>query len=185
MFTEHAQHAPLLVRQTVLAQAGPGVQHHGLARFEQQARQVAVDEGGGVVHLFNMLNEFSGNNSRVYPERRRGENARMNALTSLLGTEHPLIQAPMAGVQGAALAVAVSNAGALGSLPCAMLTPEAMERELTTIQAGTQHPFNVNFFCHTPPEPDEAREAAWRFWLATYYEEAGIDIATVPPCTLR
>jgi nitronate monooxygenase len=104
----------------------------------------------------------------------------MNALTTLLGTEHPLIQAPMAGVQGAALAVAVSNAGALGSLPCAMLSPEAMERELTALAAGTTRPFNVNFFCHTPPEPDDAREAAWRFWLATYYEEAGIDIGTVP-----
>ncbi|WP_137918294.1 nitronate monooxygenase [Hydrogenophaga sp. 2FB] len=105
----------------------------------------------------------------------------MNALTTLLGTEHPLIQAPMAGVQGAALAVPVCNAGALGSLPCAMLSPEALERELTTLAAGTTRPYNVNFFCHVPPEPDEAREAAWRAWLATYYHEAGLDIDSVPP----
>ncbi len=105
----------------------------------------------------------------------------MNALTTLLGTEHPLIQAPMAGVQGAALAIAVSNAGALGSLPCAMLSPEALERELAALAAGTERPYNVNFFCHTPPEPDEAREAAWRFWLARYYEEAGLDLEAVPP----
>ena len=104
----------------------------------------------------------------------------MNALTSLLGTEHPLIQAPMAGVQGAALAVAVSNAGALGSLPCAMLAPDALEHELTALAAGTKQPYNVNFFCHTPPEPDEAREAAWRFWLAPFYEQAGLDIDAVP-----
>ena len=104
----------------------------------------------------------------------------MNALTTLLGTEYPLIQAPMAGVQGAALAVAVSNAGALGSLPCAMLTPEAMERELTAIQAGTQRPFNVNFFCHTPPEPDAAREAAWRAVLKPFHDEIGLDVASVP-----
>jgi nitronate monooxygenase len=104
----------------------------------------------------------------------------MNALTPLLGTEHPLIQAPMAGVQGAALAIAVSNAGALGSLPCAMLTPETLERELAAIAAGTSGPYNVNFFCHTQPEPDEAREAAWRFWLAPFYVEAGIDIDKVP-----
>lgn len=104
----------------------------------------------------------------------------MNPLTALLGTEYPLIQAPMAGVQGAALAVAVSNAGALGSLPCAMLSPEAMDRELTALAAGTQRPFNVNFFCHVTPEPDEAREAAWRAWLATYYREAGLDIDAVP-----
>ncbi len=104
----------------------------------------------------------------------------MNALTSLLGTEHPLIQAPMAGVQGAALAVSVSNAGALGSLPCAMLSPEALERELKALAAGTTRPYNVNFFCHVPPEADEAREAAWRAWLATYYYEAGLDIDGVP-----
>lgn len=104
----------------------------------------------------------------------------MNALTTLLGTEFPLIQAPMAGVQGAALAVAVSNAGALGSLPCATLSPDAMDRELAALAAGTQRPYNVNFFCHTQPEADEAREAAWRAWLTTYYHEAGLDIDTVP-----
>ncbi len=104
----------------------------------------------------------------------------MNALTTLLGTEYPLIQAPVAGVQGAALAVAACNAGALGSLPCAMLSPEALDRELTALAAGTGRPFNVNFFCHAPPEADEAREAAWRAWLTTYYREAGLDIDTVP-----
>ena len=103
-----------------------------------------------------------------------------NALTTLLGTEHPLIQAPMAGVQGASLAVAVSNAGALGSLPCAMLTPEALQRELKALHAGTTHPVNLNFFCHVSPEPDAAREAAWRHVLAPYCAEAGLDIAAVP-----
>ncbi|MEE8624103.1 MAG: nitronate monooxygenase, partial [Acidiferrobacterales bacterium] len=51
-------------------------------------------------------------------------------LQRLLGIELPLIQAPMAGVQGSALAVAVSNAGGLGSLPCAMLSLDAMHNEL-------------------------------------------------------
>jgi nitronate monooxygenase len=74
-------------------------------------------------------------------------------LRELLGTELPMIQAPMAGVQGAMLAVAVSNAGGLGSLPCAMLSLEAMARELAAIRAGTDRPFNVNFFCHAPPVP--------------------------------
>src|SRR3954451_13271980 len=83
-------------------------------------------------------------------------------LMSLLDTELPIIQAPMAGVQGGALAVAVSNAGALGSLPCAMLDPESIRRELTAIRAQTQKPFNVNFFCHTPHTRDLEREAAWR-----------------------
>ena len=103
-----------------------------------------------------------------------------NALTALLGMEHPLIQAPMAGVQGSALAIAVSQTGALGSLPCAMLTPEALTRELQALQAGTTRPVNLNFFCHTPPEPDATRDAAWRAALAPFYAEAGLDIKAVP-----
>src|SRR5688500_15884946 len=83
-------------------------------------------------------------------------------LSELLGTELPLIQAPMAGVQLSALAAAVSNAGGLGSLPCAMLAPDGMRKELNALTGATQKPFNVNFFCHTPPPPDEARERAWR-----------------------
>src|SRR3990167_5945392 len=93
---------------------------------------------------------------------RRTDNPRMKTLTDLLHTEFPLIQAPMAGVQGAALAIAVSNAGGLGSLPCAMLAPDALQRELAALSAGTQRPWNVDFFCHTPPEPDAARAAPAR-----------------------
>src|SRR5258708_6191883 len=80
-------------------------------------------------------------------------------LRDIIGTELPLIQAPMAGWQGAALAIAVSNAGGLGSLPCAMLTMATLRDELALIRAQTSRPFNVNFFCHTPPQPSEAREA--------------------------
>jgi nitronate monooxygenase len=103
----------------------------------------------------------------------------MTSLQSLLGIELPIVQAPMAGVQGSALAVAVSNAGALGSLPCAMLSIDAMRDELSAIKAGTARPFNVNFFCHTAPEPDAAREAAWRSALAPYYREFGLDPSEV------
>jgi len=81
----------------------------------------------------------------------------------------------MAGVQSSALAIAVCNAGGLGSLPCAMLSHEALRNELTQIRAQTSRPFNVNFFCHTPPEPDAERERTWRALLAPYYEELGID----------
>ena len=56
---------------------------------------------------------------------------------TFLGLDLPIIQAPMAGSQGSALAVAVSNAGGLGSLPCAMLTPDAMRAEMTAIAAQT------------------------------------------------
>lgn len=101
-------------------------------------------------------------------------------LQQLLGIELPLIQAPMAGVQGSTLAVAVSNAGGLGSLPCAMLSLDAMRNELAAIKARTSKPFNVNFFCHAPPTPSAGREAAWRTALAPYYNEYGIDVNTIP-----
>jgi nitronate monooxygenase len=100
-----------------------------------------------------------------------------SALTALLGTGLPIIQAPMAGVQGSALAIAVSQAGALGSLPAALLSPEALQQELSALRAGTRRPWNVNFFCHRPAAPDEARLAAWRDALAPYYAELGLDPA--------
>jgi nitronate monooxygenase len=96
-------------------------------------------------------------------------------LRALLGIELPIVQAPMAGAQGSALAIAVSNAGGLGSLPCAMLSADAMRAELAAIEAATRRPYNVNFFCHTPPVPSEERESAWRAALAPYYTEYGID----------
>ena len=101
-------------------------------------------------------------------------------IRDLLGTDLPIIQAPMAGVQGSALAIAVSNAGGLGSLPCAMLSLDTLRAELTAVTSGTSQPYNVNFFCHTPPEPDAEREVAWRNLLRPYYDEFGIDISTVP-----
>ena len=101
-------------------------------------------------------------------------------LQRLLGIELPIIQAPMAGVQGSALAVAVSNAGGLGSLPCAMLSMDTTRKELSAIKAQTDRPFNVNFFCHAPPTPSAERESAWRAALAPYYKEYGIDIDAIP-----
>jgi nitronate monooxygenase len=101
------------------------------------------------------------------------------SIPSLLGIELPIIQAPMAGVQGSALAVAVSNAGGLGSLPCAMLGPQDMRQELAAIRAQTTRPFNVNFFCHAPPTPAASREAAWRAVLLPYYAELGVDVSSI------
>jgi nitronate monooxygenase len=106
-------------------------------------------------------------------------------LQTLLGIELPIIQAPMAGVQDSRLAVAVSNAGGLGSLPCGMLNPDAMRKELAHIAANTTRPYNVNFFCHTPPRPNAQREAGWRAVLAPYYREFDIDVAAVPSGVLR
>ena len=104
----------------------------------------------------------------------------MQSLEGWLGVELPIIQAPMAGVQGSALAIAVSSAGALGSLPCAMLSADAVRAELTAITKATTKPYNVNFFCHTPPQADPAREAVWRERLKPYYDELGVDAAKAP-----
>jgi len=104
----------------------------------------------------------------------------MGSFAALFGIDLPIIQAPMAGVQGSALAIAVSNAGGLGSLPCALLSVDAMRAELTSIRGGTTKPFNVNFFCHIPPVPNFARETAWRERLRPYYDELGVDITRVP-----
>ncbi|AMO25121.1 nitronate monooxygenase [Ramlibacter solisilvae] len=102
------------------------------------------------------------------------------SLQQLLAIDLPIIQAPMAGVQGSALAVAVCNAGGLGSLPCAMLGVEAMRKELAAIKAQTSRPYNVNFFCHRLPEPDAGREAAWRAALGPHFGEYGIDPGSIP-----
>ncbi|MCU7987693.1 MULTISPECIES: NAD(P)H-dependent flavin oxidoreductase [unclassified Shewanella] len=96
-------------------------------------------------------------------------------LTRLFGIELPIIQAPMAGVQGSALAIAVSQAGALGSLPCAMLSLEALDTALTHIRTQTTKPINVNFFCHHEPEPQAAKQAAWLNKLAPYFSELGVN----------
>src|SRR3954467_15736663 len=102
------------------------------------------------------------------------------SIHELFGIELPIVQAPMAGVQGSALAIAVSSAGGLGSLPCAMLSLDALRAELAAVAAGTSQPVNVNFFCHTSPAFDSAREAAWREVLRPYYDELGLDIRDIP-----
>ena len=97
------------------------------------------------------------------------------ALTDLIGTELPIIQAPIAGAQGADLAIAVAQAGGLGSLPCAMLGEDDIRAGDRTIRKATNRPFNLNFFCHKPPKRDAAREAAWAEKLAPYMAELGVE----------
>lgn len=102
----------------------------------------------------------------MWPDRR---------FLDLVGIEHPIVQAPMAGSNKSALAIAVSQAGGLGSLPCGMLSLDQARRELQTIQQSVDGPFNANFLCHESPVPDPARDAAWRARLAPYYAELGLD----------
>ncbi|WP_211211911.1 nitronate monooxygenase [Deinococcus apachensis] len=61
----------------------------------------------------------------------------------------------MAGVQDHRLAAAVSNAGALGSLPAALLDTGGLERELRAFYTLSGGPLNVNFFCHVLPSPTQ------------------------------
>ncbi len=103
-----------------------------------------------------------------------------NTFLKRFGLSIPIVQAPMAGAQGSALAIAVSNAGGLGSLPTAMFGVDALRAELKSVRAGTNRSFNVNCFCHTAPVADAAREAAWRGELAQYYREFAIDPASIP-----
>jgi nitronate monooxygenase len=103
----------------------------------------------------------------------------------LFGIELPIIQAPMAGANLSEMVIAVSEAGGLGSLPCAMLGAEQVRSELGTIRRRTSKPANVNFFCHRPPRPDPDRDAAWRDRLEHYYRELGLDPAAPYAATNR
>lgn len=98
-------------------------------------------------------------------------------LTELLGIELPIVQAPMAGVAFADMAAAVSRAGGLGSLACAMLAPEKIRSEVATIREAGPLPLNLNFFCHQMPGPGQTDDSAWRARLASYYREYGLDPA--------
>ncbi len=109
----------------------------------------------------------------------------MNRLCELLNLSWPVIQAPMAGSQGSALATAVSNAGGLGSLPAATLGLDALALELRVLQGLAGRPYNVNFFCHTPPPVDPAREARWNEALTPFYEEAGLTLPVGPASAAR
>src|SRR5215203_6413677 len=100
-------------------------------------------------------------------------------LDRVVELEVPVVQAPMAGVQDAELTIAVCNAGGLGSLPAAMLSPSVLESELRRITSATDRPFNVNFFCHTEPPDDPAREDAWLRLLEPYYTELGLSQSSI------
>ena len=101
------------------------------------------------------------------------------SFAAALGLELPLVQAPMAGFQGVAMAAAVSGAGALGSLPGAAMTPAALRDAVASMRRSARLPVNLNFFCHAVPAPDPAREAAWREALRPYYDELGLAFSAI------
>ncbi len=104
----------------------------------------------------------------MWPDRR---------LLDLFKTEFPIVLAPMAGVMDAELVIAAAQGGALGSLPCAMLSAEKAREQVNIIRQRVSAPINMNFFCHTPVDADPQREARWKQRLAAYYDEHGLDPA--------
>ena len=102
----------------------------------------------------------------MWPDRR---------VLDLFGIELPILLSPMANASTVELAIAVSEAGGFGALPCANLSPQQIRAALETTVQRTSRPMNVNFFCHQPPAYDAPRDARWRARLARYYEELGIE----------
>lgn len=91
----------------------------------------------------------------------------------LVGTDHPIVQAPMAGAGGVELCIAAIQGGALGSLPCAMLSADQARAQVAEVRERAGGPLNLNFFCHRMPEPVD--DSAWRAVLRPYYEEYGLE----------
>ena len=106
-------------------------------------------------------------------------------ILDLFGVTLPILQAPMAGASGSAMAIAVANAGGLASLPCAALTLDQIREEVALIRQNTNAPLNLNFFCHQPPAADPAREARWKNTLKNYYTELGADFEAPTPVSAR
>lgn len=103
----------------------------------------------------------------------------MQGFLAELGTSAPIVQAPMAGAGGVDLAIAAIHGGAIGSLPCAMLAPDAIVEQAAAVRAAAPGPLNLNFFCHAlPPAPDES---AWRALLQPYYAAEGVTAGPPPP----
>jgi nitronate monooxygenase len=104
----------------------------------------------------------------MWPDRR---------IIELFKTEFPIVLAPMAGVMDADLVIAAALGGALGSLPCAMISAEKAREQVNVIRQRVSAPINLNFFCHEPVEADPAREAGWKQRLESYHQELGLDPA--------
>src|ERR1700682_6276419 len=98
-------------------------------------------------------------------------------LLALFKTEFPIVLAPMAGAMDADLVIAAAQGGALGSLPCALLSTEKAREQVNIIRQRVPAPVNINFFCYKPVDADPKREAQWKQRLAPYYKELGLDPA--------
>jgi nitronate monooxygenase len=107
----------------------------------------------------------------MWPDRR---------LIDLFNIELPIVAAPMANFAGLELAVAVAEAGGLGSLPCATLDSGQIKSDVAAFRSRTRKPVNLNFFCHGEAAPDPDKDRAWLKRLAPYYAEFGAEPPALP-----
>jgi nitronate monooxygenase len=94
-------------------------------------------------------------------------------LLETLGIDLPIIQAPMAGVSSPAMAAAVSNAGALGSIGVGATDAEGARKMIAAVRERSKRSLNVNVFCHQPATVDKTLEAAWLDRLRPHFERFG------------
>ena len=99
----------------------------------------------------------------------------MSALLHRLGVSVPIIQAPMAGTSTPAMAAAVSNAGALGSIGVGATAAAGARSMIESLKALTGAPFNVNVFAHRPAQADHTRERAWLEALRPVFHGLGAE----------
>ena len=64
-------------------------------------------------------------------------------IVELFEIEHPIVLAPMAGLGTVDLAAAVSNAGGLGSIGCAIMAPELIANSVAELRRSTPKPINL------------------------------------------
>jgi nitronate monooxygenase len=104
----------------------------------------------------------------------------MPTLLQRLGAPLPIVQAPMAGVSTPAMAAAVCNAGALGSIGVGATDVTGARGMIESLRALTNRPFNVNVFTHRPARADPERERAWLAALAPEFRRFGAE----PPAAI-
>ena len=119
-------------------------------RIVTEAEQILLGRRNFVASLNVHTKQAS---KTMWPDRR---------LLDLFKTEFPIVLAPMAGVMDADLVIAAAQGGALGSLPCAMISAEKAREQINIIRQRVSAPVNLNFFCHKPVEADPNREAGWK-----------------------
>ena len=71
-------------------------------------------------------------------------------ICDVLGIDHPIINAPMAGAAGADLAAAVAEAGGLGMIGGSGGDPEWLRGQIRAVRERTQRPFGVGFISSFP-----------------------------------